>query len=111
MYNEVLYLVSYEPSENVDEYGDVVLTEKRTRRFTKIKSVSQSEFYQAQTAGLKPEFKIELADYLDYDGQEEVIYKDKRYKVLRTYRTDANSIELTLYGGVRDVVATVSDKN
>lgn len=110
MYNEIIYLVSKVETEEVDKYGDVVREEKLTQRFAKFKSIGQSEFYQAQTAGHKPELKLELADYLDYDEQEEVIYKDVRYKVLRTYRTSSNSIELTLYGGVRDVITTVSDE-
>lgn len=111
MYNEVIYLVSVEPSAEVDEYGDVVDKEIFIRRFVKFKSISQSEFYQAQTAGMKPEIKVELADYLDYKDQQNVIYNGVRYKVLRTYRTVTNGIELTLYGGVRDVNAEVSDED
>ena len=111
MYNEIIYLVSKVETEKVDEYGDAVIEEKLARRFAKLNSIGQSEFYQAQTAGHKPEMKLELADYLDYDNQEEVIFNNVRYKVLRTYRTVSNSIELTLYGGVRDVSATVSDEN
>ena len=111
MYNEVVFLVSQIDNGNVDEYGDVIKDEIRVQRFARFKSIAQSEFYQAQTAGFKPEIKVELADYLDYDGQEQVIYNEFRYKVLRTYRTVANSIELTLYGGVRDASAEVSDEN
>ena len=111
MYNDIVYLISKEASTEVDEYGDKIFTEVLAQRFAKFKSVSQSEFYQAQTAGTKPEIKLELADYYDYDNQEEVIYNGMRYKVLRTYRTVTNSIELTLYGGVRNVSAEVSDKN
>lgn len=111
MYNEVVYLVSTEASTELDEYGDVVASETYSRRFAKFKSISQSEFYQAQTAGVKPEIKVELADYLDYEDQQEVIYNDVRYKVLRTYRTVTNGIELTLYGGVRNEHTTISNED
>ena len=111
MYNEIIYLVSMGHSEELDEYGDMVAKETYTRRFAKFKSVSQTEFYQPQTVGIKPEIKVELADYLDYEDQQEVIYNDIRYKVFRTYRTVTNGLELTLYGGVRGASATVSDEN
>ena len=109
MYNEVIYLVTETLTDEVDEYGDKKSKEVYVRRFAKFKSVSQSEFYQAQTAGMKPEIKLEMADFFDYDGQQEVVYEGMRYKVLRTYRTTTNGIELTLYGGVRDVSTEVSD--
>lgn len=110
MFNEIVYLVSYEDSGEVDDYGDKILKPIYKRRFAKFKSVSLSEFYQAQTAGVKPEIKLEMADYFDYEEQEEVIYNDVLYKVLRTFRTMSNSIELTLYGGVRNVNAEVSNE-
>lgn len=46
-----------------------------------------------------PELKFAIADYLDYDNEQELIYNDKRYKVLRTYRT-GTELEITVYGGV-----------
>lgn len=110
MYNEVLYLISYVDNGEKDKYGDPVLSLIKERRFAKFKSISQSEFYQAQTVGIKPEIKLELADYLDYSDQEEVLYNDVLYKVLRTYRTSTNSLEMTLYGGVRNGSTQISDK-
>lgn len=98
MYNEVIYLVTNETITN--KVGDRVKTAKKTMRFAKLRSIGQSEFYQAQAQGLKPELKFVLADYMDYDNQEEVIYNNFRYKILRTFRT-GNEIEITCYGGVR----------
>lgn len=99
MFNEVIYLLSTIYQTN--EVGDSIETIEKSMRFAKIKSVGQSEFYQAQAQGLKPEIKFVLADYLDYDDQEELIYNNFRYKILRTYRTDKNELEITCYGGVR----------
>ena len=99
MFNEVIYLLSTEHQTN--NVGDSIETIKKSMRFAKIKSIGQSEFYQAQAQGLKPEIKFVLADYLDYEDQEELVYNNFRYKILRTYRTDRNELEITCYGGVR----------
>lgn len=111
MYNEILTLIAPGESTEVDEYGDPVQTEVRTDIFCKVLSVGMKEFYQAQTTGVKPEIKAEIEDYLDYEGQPEVELLGVRYKVLRTYRTLSQGLELTLYGGVRVERSQVSDQN
>lgn len=98
MYNDIIYLLS--TSTKLNDVGDQIETVKQSMRFAKIKSIGQSEFYQAQSQGLKPEIKFVLADYLDYDNQNEIIYNNFRYKVLRTYRT-GNEIEIVCYAGIR----------
>lgn len=104
MYNEVAYLISKINSGMDDDYGDPILTEEVSAVFCNVLSIGTSEFYQAQTIGTKPELKIVIADYYDYNDQQEVIVNDIRYKVLRTYRTlGSNELEITLYGGVRNV--------
>lgn len=103
MYNEVIYLVTKQSATN--EVGDQIETLVKEMRFAKLMSIGQAEFYQAQAQGLKPEIKFKLADYLDYEGQEIVIYNGFQYKVLRTFRT-GNEIEIVVYGGIRlEVVA------
>lgn len=102
MYNDVAYLVN-KTINGVDEYGDPKEVETETQVFCNIMSVGMTEFYQAQTAGQKPELKIVLADYYDYADQDEVIVNGIRYQVLRTYRTlGSNELEITLHGGVRN---------
>ena len=108
MYNEVIYLLSTKSETN--EVGDQVETLIKTMRLAKEKSIGQTEFYQAQSIGLKPEVKLALADHLDYEGQEEVIYNNFRYKVLRTFKPeDKNEIEIVCYGGVRLEVVNDGD--
>ena len=106
MYNDVIYLVTKTSTKN--EVGDQIEKAVETMRFAKLKSIGQSEFYQAQALGLKPEIKFVLPDYLDYENQEEVIYNGFRYKVLRTFRT-GNEIEIVCYGGVRAEVVASGD--
>ena len=107
MYNEVIYLLSSQHITN--EVGDQIETITKKMRFARLKSIGQAEFYQAQAQGLKPEIKFVLADYLDYENQEEVIYNGFRFKVLRTFRTEENEIEIVCYGGIR--LEVVEDGN
>ena len=101
MYNNVISLIT--EAETVNEYGSTVKTETSRDVFCELKSIGQSEFYQAQTNGIKPEIKFLLADYLDYKNEEIIIFDDVKYKVLRAYRANTgNELEITCYGGVRN---------
>lgn len=106
MFNEVIFLLTTKHRTN--EVGDPIEELQKTMRFATLKSIGQAEFYQAQAQGLKPEIKFVLADYLDYDNQEEIIYNNFRYKVLRTFR-NGNELEITCYGGIR--LEVVEDGN
>lgn len=106
MYNELIYLVS--TKKTVNKVGDQIATETIVPRFAKLKSIGQTEFYQAQAQGLKPEIKFVLSDYLDYENQEQVIHNNFRYKVLRTFRS-GNEIEIVCYGGVKTEVVANGD--
>ena len=61
-----------------------------------LRSIGQSEFYQAHAAGYRPELKFVLADYLDYNGEDLVKHDGTLYRVLRTFR---NGLELELIVG------------
>ena len=99
MYNNVISLIK--ETETVNEYGSKVKAETSRDVFCELKSIGQSEFYQAQTNGMKPEIKFVIADYLDYQNEEIIVYDGMKYKILRTYRT-GNELEITYYGGVRN---------
>ena len=67
-----------------------------------VKSVTRSEFYQAHQAGMTAAlvFKVNTdelggAEYVEYPAREGVDPAGDRYKILRTYRTDATYTELT----------------
>ena len=54
-----------------------------------------TEFYQAQSAGLKPEIKVELR-LVDIADVTHFKYNDKLYKVLRTnIKEDSTELVLT----------------
>lgn len=102
----IVYLINYIESPVVDEFGDSVYEEVKTRVYAKCKSISQKEFYQAETVGMKPEIKFILTTSRDYNEQQEIIFNGKRYKVLKTYIPEDDSIEITCYGGVREDVSS-----
>lgn len=103
MYNEAIKLVA--ETKTVDEYGDTIIVETEKMVFARLMSVGQSEFYQAQALGLKPEIKFVLADYLDYNDEKVIKYKafnqdeEEVYTVIRTYRKD-NTLEIVCKRGV-----------
>lgn len=114
MRGEVIYFMDMVPSAPTkkDSYGDPVMEQRASEAvFAEIKFIGQSEFYQAQTAGKKPEIKFKITDYMDYQGQRYLLHDGVRYSILRTYRTAGNELEITCYGGVRDASAAIGDES
>lgn len=99
MYDDVIKLLGKETVINVPGQGRKK-TQSEKEVFARVLSVGMQEFYQAQSTGLKPELKFEIADYLDYNNEKELIYNDVKYQVLRTFRKNGKSLEITVYGGV-----------
>jgi SPP1 family predicted phage head-tail adaptor len=103
VYNSVIKLIS--ETKVVDAYGDMSVVKTERRVFAELKSIGQSEFYQAQAVGLKPEVKFLLPDYLEYNGEKVVRFQDfneeepQEYTVLRTYRNN-NELELVCRRGI-----------
>lgn len=97
---EVLTLIQL--THGVDDYGDPTTTESRRDVFGQLQSIGQTEFYQAQSVGLKPEVKFVLADYFDFEDETLAEYNGQRYHILRTYRK-GQALELTLYKEVNPV--------
>lgn len=113
MRDEAIFFMDLVPSDSEkDEYGDPLIREQMSEVvFADQLSIRQSEFYQAQTSDKKPEIKFKITDYMDYQDQQYLIHGNVRYKILRTYRTSSNELEITCYGGVRSVNTTVSNEN
>lgn len=102
MYDSIITLIS--ESNTVDEYGDTVTVETERTIFAEVKSIGQSEFYQAQAVGLKPEIKFLIADFADYQNEKKLKYTpfggtEDIYTVLRTYRTK-NQLEIVCKRGI-----------
>lgn len=102
MRNEIVKLVA--ESTETNEFGDVIRTETEREVFVEVKSISQSEFYQAQASGMKPEIKFVMSDYLDYEGEKLLRYRpyagvEETYTIIRTYQNGI-TLELTAKRGV-----------
>ena len=82
--NDVLTLIKRR--HTTDANGDPTIEETSRDVFCGVRSISQSEFYQAQTSDFRPELKFVLADYLDYNDETVVEHNGQRYRVLRTFR-------------------------
>lgn len=92
-------------TNTINEYGDTVQTFTERNVFAEVKSIGQSEFYQAQATGLKPEIKFVIADFADYQNEKFLSYKAfgestaEDYTVLRTYRDKLN-LEIVCKRGI-----------
>ncbi len=98
--NEILTFIKQ--AHGSDEYGDPVITETFRVVLCREASIGQSEFYQAHANGLKPEIKLVIADYLDYQNEQLLRYmplgqtEEQLFRVLRTYR-NGQELELVCY--------------
>ena len=63
--------------------------------FCGVRSIGMKEFYSAHSTDFRPELKLVLADYLDYNDETLADYNGQRYRILRTYRV-GQELELTL---------------
>lgn len=81
-YTEIIYLVSKVLEE--DEIGNITTSSfTLTKRYAKRQSVRTNEYYSAVETGLTPSVEF-VMKRLDYDGQMELEYNQKRYMVIRT---------------------------
>jgi len=94
-WDEVLELVSVTKTD--DGGGGSTETEVFREVYANRKSIRQSEFYQAQAAGLKPLVAFEIHS-LEFGDEEHVRYpageSGKRYRIIRTFSPDNEFIEL-----------------
>lgn len=81
-YSEIIYLVSKVLEE--DDIGNITTSSfTLTKRYAKKQSVRTNEYYSAVESGLTPSVEF-VMKRLDYDGQMELDYNNKRYMVIRT---------------------------
>ena len=95
MLDDVLELITINTTQN--SVGDIIENKTYTEIFGKRKSIKQSEFYQAQATGLKPELAFEIYSF-EYNDEKYVRYNNKEYKVLRTYQNSIDKLEIVLEG-------------
>lgn len=72
------------------------VTEEARTVFCTVQSVTRSEYYDALNAGIQPSLVFRLALAEDYQNERVIRYKDLKYRVIRTYMTDDDGIEITV---------------
>ncbi|AYB47129.1 phage head closure protein [Paenibacillus lautus] len=78
-----------------DDIGNQIpIDPVRTPVYCQLRSVGRNEFYNAAVTGLRPEFIFIIHAY-EYNGEQLVEFEDKKYRVLRTYSTSFEEIELS----------------
>ena len=79
---DVLTLVEESPKA----HGVLETPQETTRKvYCTMRSIGQSEVYQAKAAGLAPEIKLVLAHAFEYKGEKRCVFRDVPYRIIRTY--------------------------
>ena len=84
-------------TENRTGHGvhEAVMDSERTVMCT-VESVRRSEYYNALNAGFQPEYVFKLALANDYQNERIVKFHGQKFRVVRTYLTDDDGIEITV---------------
>ena len=76
-----------------DQYGVQSPSEVSRQIFCNVRSVSAAEYFTAGQQGYRPEFSIAILAE-EYEGEQLVEYREKRYNLIRTYRRSEDILEL-----------------
>jgi SPP1 family predicted phage head-tail adaptor len=95
LFRDVIDLVSI--TRTVNDVGSYTETEVKKTVFADKKSIRQSEFYQAQATGLRPELMFVIRT-IEYNNESKIVYNAKNYQVIRTHDKNGEFIELICQG-------------
>ena len=91
--SDVIYLIT----ETARTHGvHETVTDSERMVYCTVQSVSRNEFYTALNVGIQPSYVFVLALAEDYKGERFVKYHGQKYRVVRTYITDDDGIEITV---------------
>ena len=68
----------------------------------KVEDVYENEFYRANEQGYKPTLRLRISR-LNYDDQEELIYMNKKYSIIRIQEPTADDLILVCERKVKNV--------
>ena len=94
IFRDIAFLIT--ATDSVTAAGDAIETLAERQIYCNKKSIRQSEFYQAQASGLRPELMLEIRS-IEYSGEELIRYGTKTYTIMRTYDT-GEFVELICQG-------------
>ena len=83
-FDHLIYLLTVKRAKNtLDEPVEGI--SKRKPVYADIKYIGYREKTAGRADGLEPEIKFILAERLEYDGEKEIEYNGRRYKVIDVY--------------------------
>lgn len=96
MYESTAILLG-KPTATYDDYGNEILTYTEKEVFCRMRSVYQSEFYNAAQLGIQASIVLILSNRVDYENEKEVIFNGIYYDVVRAdWANEGDSVSLTL---------------
>lgn len=101
MMRDKVYLIS--TVINTNSIGDLIETKTETLIFAEVKSVRQSEFYQAAASGLRPELMFVIRTD-EYASHPKLKYNNVEYTIIRVYNRPDKMTELTCSGLTNGVI-------
>ena len=78
-----------------DKLKQNITEEVKTKLLCRKRSITRAEFYQANQAGIRPSLVVDIHSF-EYDNQELAEFEGKRYRILKTYPVDLETLELTM---------------
>ena len=78
-----------------DKLKQNITEEVKTLLLCRKKSITRSEFYQANQAGIRPSLVVDIHSF-EYDNQELAEFDGKKYRIIKTYPVDLETLELTM---------------
>ncbi|HEM2575423.1 TPA: phage head closure protein [Streptococcus suis] len=94
MWNHEITLVAKKITGK-DKLKQNITEEVKTVLLCRKKSITRSEFYQANQTGIRPSLVVDIHSF-EYDNQELAEFEGKRYHILKTYPVDLETLELTM---------------
>lgn len=98
MFRDVVTLSAIVETQNT--YGEIIETATTKSVMADKQSVKRTEFYQAMTAGFKPEVVFVIKS-CEYSNQPKLTHESINYEVIRTFTVDNECIELICQRGVK----------
>jgi len=97
-WRDVVFLLTETKVRN--DLGDIITKTEERMTYANKKSIRQSEFYQAQATGLRPELAFDVRT-IEYDEEELLKFNGIKYNIIRTY-DKGEFIELVCQGVVNN---------
>lgn len=89
--------ITFISTQNTDSpFGDIPVESEQV--FAQVKSIGMNEFYASKGSGIKTDVKF-VVYTIEYNNEDKIKYNGDIYKVIRTYRTGLDKLEIVCSRG------------